>query len=223
VRYVKLAIAIVCLVATAAARNATGYDHGEKKKIKIVEVGGAEAEATTAKAFRKMAKAASKDGLDLRIRSGYRSHAKQAALYKKYKKGDGNLAAPPGFSNHESGRALDIYITDSRIYDWLREHASKYGFHRTVPGEAWHWEYGAGRRDLGDSVAVARAHRTRSRRVDRSVVVDDAPAGGRAGERDGEHAGSGDGGVDESPPPENDDTISAERLEPDDLERKPAH
>ena len=148
----KLAVAaLVCALSQAHAETRTGYSHGEKLKLKIVSVGGAEAEVHTAAAFRVMAKAAAKSGVDLKIRSGFRSHAKQRALYNKYKKGDGNLAAPPGFSNHESGRALDIYITDGKAYDWLREHADRYGFFRTVAGEAWHWEF------LGVGAHVARA------------------------------------------------------------------
>jgi len=127
--------------ARADARTATGYRNGEKMKIKLVDVGGAEAEVHTAIAFRAMAKAASHAGIDLKIRSGYRSHAKQARLYKEYQHGEGNLAARPGYSNHESGRALDIYITDYNVYEWLEHHGATYGFHRTVPGEPWHWEY----------------------------------------------------------------------------------
>ena len=128
-------------------RRARRRTHGDrlcrwqKTQVKVVEVGGAEAEVRTAKAFRIMAKAASKAGIELRIRSGYRTFAKQAKLYKQYRRGEGNLAAAPGYSNHESGRALDIYITDHRAFDWLQAHGTRYGFHRTVPGEAWHWEY----------------------------------------------------------------------------------
>ena len=125
----------------ASARNTIGYKAGAKVKIKVVEVGGAEAEVHTAIAFRAMAHAASKAGIDLRVRSGFRSYAKQKKLYKAYRQGAGNLAARPGYSNHESGRALDLYITDLRVYAWLERHAATYGFHRTVPGEAWHWEY----------------------------------------------------------------------------------
>jgi LAS superfamily LD-carboxypeptidase LdcB len=136
-----LVLGIVAMATTAQARTATGYSHGEKTKIKIVECGNSEAEVHTAIAFRAMARAASKAGLDLRIRSGFRSYAKQKRLYKKYQRGEGNLAARPGYSNHESGRALDIYITDYRVLEWLTKHAAEYGFHRTVPGEAWHWEY----------------------------------------------------------------------------------
>jgi len=136
-----LILAVLLAAVRADARTATGYRNGEKFKIKLVDVGGAEAEVHTAIAFRAMAKAASHAGIDLKIRSGFRSFEKQARLYKDYKHGDGNLAAKPGFSNHESGRALDIYITDYNVYAWLEKHGATYGFHRTVPGEPWHWEY----------------------------------------------------------------------------------
>lgn len=136
-----VALSLVIVATRAEARTATGYHEGEKTEIKVTEVGGAEAEVHTAKAFRAMAKAASKAGIDLRIRSGFRNHAKQQKLYKLYLHGSGNLAARPGYSNHESGRALDLVITDFKVYEWLRDHASRYGFHRTVSGEPWHWEY----------------------------------------------------------------------------------
>ena len=189
-----LACALLC--ARADAKTTTGYAHGEKVKVKIVEVGGAEAEVHTASAFRVMARAADKAGIDLRIRSGFRSHAKQKALYKKYKRGDGNLAARPGFSNHESGRALDLYITEDKVYSWLVDHAWEYGFYRTVPGEAWHWEY------LG-----------KLGRVERRVVVHDAPAGVGAGEGDGEDAVTGTRSV-EMPASEDDGPVRSECLDP---------
>jgi LAS superfamily LD-carboxypeptidase LdcB len=157
-RRLAIALGILCLAATAQARTITGYDHGEKTKVKIVSCGNSEAELHTAVAFRAMAHAAEKAGLDLRIRSGFRSYEKQKALYKKYVRGHGNLAARPGYSNHESGRALDIYITDYRVLEWLQKHASEYGFHRTVPGEAWHWEYLGGY----EPKRVARRTKTRS-------------------------------------------------------------
>ncbi|MGE5180497.1 MAG: D-alanyl-D-alanine carboxypeptidase family protein [Acidobacteriota bacterium] len=136
-----LALGLVLATSTAHARTATGYREGEKVEIRIADCGGAEAEVHTAIAFRAMARAASKAGIDLRVRSGFRSYAKQKKLYRKYRQGEGNLAARPGYSNHESGRALDLYITDYKVYEWLQDHAARYGFHRTVPGEPWHWEY----------------------------------------------------------------------------------
>jgi len=153
VNRVLVALSMVGLAATAArAEKAVGYVAGTRTTLRITEVEGKDVEVRTAKAFRIMAKAASKKGVDLRIRSGFRTFAKQERLYKEYRRGDGNLAAPPGYSNHESGRALDLYVTDHKAFDWLTEHARTYGFHRTVPGEAWHWEY------LGDEDKDAIAH-----------------------------------------------------------------
>ncbi|HEX4451564.1 MAG TPA: D-alanyl-D-alanine carboxypeptidase family protein [Kofleriaceae bacterium] len=157
-RRLVVIFATLACVASAEARPAAGYVEGQKTTIKIVDVDGKDVETHTAKAFRVMQKAAHKAGVKLAIRSGFRSFKKQAELYKDYRRGRGNLAAPPGYSNHESGRALDLYVTDHHAYDWLREHAGTYGFHRTVPGEAWHWEY------LGDETrTVARSRATVSR------------------------------------------------------------
>lgn len=125
----------------AQAEKAVGYVAGEKTTLRVTEVAGKEVEVKTAKAFRIMAKAADRAGIEIKIRSGFRTYAKQAKLYKQYRKGEGNLAAPPGFSNHESGRALDLNVTSSKTRNWLEAHGNMYGFHRTVPGEAWHWEY----------------------------------------------------------------------------------
>src|SRR5262245_30937418 len=94
-----------------------------------------------------MVAAVHKRGSMLGIRSGFRSHYKQKELYRDYRRGWGHLAARPGYSNHQSGRALDIYIDDYAVYEWLKEHAKDFGFRRTVRREAWHWEYvGGGKR-----------------------------------------------------------------------------
>lgn len=142
---VALVVSVVLsLPRTAAARTVTGWSHGQKMKIKLVEVSGVELEADTARAFRVMAKAARKAGIDLAIRSGFRSHEQQVELYRKFRRGSGNLAARPGYSNHEHGKALDIYIDDYNVYEWLKGHARQFGFKRTVRREAWHWEYVGG-------------------------------------------------------------------------------
>jgi hypothetical protein len=47
-----------------------------------------------------------------------------------------NLAAAPGYSNHQSGRALDLTVSS-----WLANNAARFGFKRTVPSEAWHYEF----------------------------------------------------------------------------------
>jgi LAS superfamily LD-carboxypeptidase LdcB len=133
--------ACLCLGGTAGARTVAGHTDGVKTELDTVRVGDVRVEVHTAKAFRAMERAAAKAHVHLSIRSGYRSYTQQAALYAKYKRGQGNLAAPAGYSHHESGRALDLVVKSDRVREWLRDHAAAYGFHRTVPGEAWHYEY----------------------------------------------------------------------------------
>lgn len=134
-------LVLVTLSTSAFARVATGWAHGKKKRIELVWVSGVELEKRTAKAFREMARAAQKNGIELAIRSGFRSHELQKKLYARFRRGWGHLAAKPGYSNHQNGKAVDIYIDDYKVYEWLRKHAHKFGFKRTVKREAWHWEY----------------------------------------------------------------------------------
>jgi D-alanyl-D-alanine carboxypeptidase len=134
-------LVLVSLVSVASARVAIGWSKGKKKQIELVWVSGVELEKKTAKAFRAMAAAARKNGIELAIRSGFRSHDKQRQLYARFRKGWGHLAAKPGYSNHQSGRAVDIYIDEYKVYEWLRKNAHRFGFKRTVKREAWHWEY----------------------------------------------------------------------------------
>lgn len=88
-------------------------------------------------------------GTGLVVNSGGRSYQEQAQLYAAYKAGRGNLAAPPGTSVHESGRAVDlggaILNASSAQHQWLQSVASQYGFVWTGKNfsqfEPWHWEY----------------------------------------------------------------------------------
>src|SRR2546430_64552 len=52
-----LVLGILAAATTADARNATGYQNGEKNQIKVVEGGGVEAEAHNAVAVRRTVKA----------------------------------------------------------------------------------------------------------------------------------------------------------------------
>jgi peptidoglycan hydrolase-like protein with peptidoglycan-binding domain len=94
-----------------------------------------------AQAFGRMDAAATAAGHDLHVNSGYRTYAEQAALYRAYRNGTGNLAAPPGHSTHGLGLSADIQVTDPAKLRWLRAHAGTYGFVNDVPSEAWHWTW----------------------------------------------------------------------------------
>jgi LAS superfamily LD-carboxypeptidase LdcB len=135
-----------------------GYRNGKPVRIRVVQIGWAEVEVATARAFKKMALAARKDGIDLSIRSGFRSHQRQKELYRAWREGWGNKAARPGFSNHQSGSALDIDLDNSTLA-WLSRNAKRFGFKQTVRGEPWHWEFGGvGRR--ATARASSRRHRS---------------------------------------------------------------
>lgn len=127
-------------IAGVESRPAIGYERGRKLAIRVVTIGWAEVEVRTARAFVAMALAARDAGIELWIRSGYRPPEHQQWLYDAWRRGWGNPAARPGFSTHQSGRALDLDIQTPGTFDWLETHAKKFGFARTVRGEPWHWE-----------------------------------------------------------------------------------
>src|SRR5436305_169380 len=87
------------------------------------------------------ATAAKPAGIDLKVRSGYRTYAEQAVLYDRYVHGRGALAARPGHSTHGQGLSADIDVSDPRTLAWLRKHAARFGFVADVPSENWHWTY----------------------------------------------------------------------------------
>lgn len=91
--------------------------------------------ANIADAFDRMVAAAKKDGVDLRIVSGYRTHAEQEALWARNP--NPKMVARPGTSNHEKGNAIDFANT-SGAYAWLKKNAARFGLHN-YPAEAWHY------------------------------------------------------------------------------------
>jgi hypothetical protein len=124
-----------------SCRAATGYRRGVAFRICVVTVDGKPVEQGTAAAYLRMQAAARRAGVSIRVVSGFRTMEEQRRLYALYKAGRGNLAAPPGYSNHQSGHALDLNTSAAGVYGWLTRHAGAYGFRRTVPSEKWHWEH----------------------------------------------------------------------------------
>jgi len=116
-----------------------------------------------AAAWRRLAAAAARDGIELVPVSGFRSVARQARLIRaKLRRGDRigrilRLMAAPGCSEHHGGCALDVgcpgctELTSSfgrtRACRWLKRHAARFGFFLSYPRgnrqgihyEPWHW------------------------------------------------------------------------------------
>ena len=128
-------------------RTDTGYVNGDSFPIQVVTMDGKPAELESANAYWVMKQAALIDGIDLQISSAFRTWAEQEYLYNCYLNqncNNGNLAASPGYSNHQSGHAFDLNTSDDGVLNWLNNHGTRFGFERTVPSEPWHWEWWGG-------------------------------------------------------------------------------
>ena len=101
----------------------------------------------------------------LMVNSSYRNYKDQQRVYNDYKNNHGeayadNIAARPGYSEHQTGLALDIFslaspsqatFKDSESYQWLLNNSYKYGFILRYPEgkenitgykfESWHYRY----------------------------------------------------------------------------------
>ncbi len=117
----------------------TAYSQGKPYPITVIRIAGKKVGLNAGHAFLKMQKAAHQAGVSLSLVSGFRTYAEQAYLYDCYLTGScngGALAAPPGYSNHQNGIALDVSVSN-----WMLAHAWEFGFQHTVPSEDWHIEY----------------------------------------------------------------------------------
>ena len=96
--------------------------------------------------YKDLVAAAAGDGIVVTLNSGFRSYGEQKLLFDGFQKGlpNFNQAARPGFSNHQNGSAFDLPVAGgdgNPTYEWLKRHATSFGFVRTVTGEPWHWEF----------------------------------------------------------------------------------
>ncbi len=118
---------------------------------------------STAKAWADMTTAAATESIELLIVSGFRSIDDQARLiWNKLCEGKAidsilRVNAAPGFSQHHTGRAIDIATPgvrpltepfgESSAFQWLDTHAGSFGFQMPygynnewgLSYEPWHW------------------------------------------------------------------------------------
>lgn len=116
-------------------------------------------------AFEQMQKAALKEGINIFVVSGFRSKQEQIEVFSRKFKDRAHptdeemaarmvFSAPPGFSEHHTGFAVDINsieddFKDDIAYAWLLQNALKFGFENSFPQnnwqnvgfEPWHWRY----------------------------------------------------------------------------------
>jgi hypothetical protein len=120
----------------------TGYRLGAPVQICLVDIDGALVGAQAGAAFRRMQAAARAAGVTLRIVSGFRTMQRQQELYDLWRSGRTiAVAARPGYSNHQSGIALDLNWRDLGVRPWLLRNAARFGFRRTTRNEPWHYDW----------------------------------------------------------------------------------
>ncbi len=124
----------------------------------------------TAAAWEKMRTAAEAEGVTLLLVSAFRSLDYQVGIFKrKLEKGQTidqilNVNLPPGYSEHHTGRAIDIAapgapplteeFDQTLAFRWLQTHAHTWQFKMTYPRgnphgviyEPWHWVYQVGQK-----------------------------------------------------------------------------
>ena len=126
-------------------------------------------------ALLEMIDAARRDGIWLVPISGFRDYARQDFLFESKTEQLGSpesaafTVAPPGYSEHHTGmavdladglaRALDLSVAfgDTEAYRWLSRHANQFGYELSFPPEnpqgisyePWHWRY------IGTDAAIA--------------------------------------------------------------------
>jgi D-alanyl-D-alanine carboxypeptidase len=141
--------------------------HAEARELVVAELGENGREhlliPAAAAAWKQLTAAARNGGVHLQIASAFRSVERQAEIVRR-KLEEGLsidtvllVSAPPGFSEHHTGRAVDIDTPDcpslngafaqTDAFQWLLLHAQEFGFTLSYPEgnphgyeyEPWHW------------------------------------------------------------------------------------
>ena len=164
-----LAVAVECGLPldTLIQRNLPSFVEATQLEIAETAPDGREHLLTpaAADAWRRLKAAATADGIDLFIASAFRSVERQAEIIRrKLERGLSvedilAVSAPPGFSEHHTGRAIDmstpgvtpleVEFEQTDAYAWLLQHAGEFGFVLSYPEgnacgfqyEPWHWCY----------------------------------------------------------------------------------
>jgi zinc D-Ala-D-Ala carboxypeptidase len=141
----------------------------------IVADGNVKLRRTAAQKFSEMVQAAGAAGVFLQPISGFRSIADQEHVFfdVKAERAEGTLeraavSAPPGYSEHHTGYAIDIGDGDrpetelqtsfdtTPAFQWLQQNAARFSFEMSFPKgnqqgvsyEPWHWRFVGDRNSL---------------------------------------------------------------------------
>ena len=145
------------------------FPYGEAPAMDLVPIGaGLQLQRDAAASLNAMREAAGADGVDLVVLSAFRSVDLQKSLFFDVKaernqtaEERARVSAPPGFSEHSTGLAVDLgdgsapasnlslAFDQTSAYRWLRANAARYHFQLSFPQqnaqgvsyEPWHWRF----------------------------------------------------------------------------------
>lgn len=149
------------------ARGLHPFAEAERLEVVQTDADGRRHSLTpeAASAWQRMYRAARKDDVILLVVSAFRSVERQIRIVRRKLDAGQTLEeilavnAPPGYSEHHTGRAVDIgtpnepllesSFSRTNAYDWLRRHGNEFGFVLSYPQgnaagyryEPWHWCY----------------------------------------------------------------------------------
>ncbi len=160
------------------------YEEAKPSELVAINADGSiKLKKSAATEFLKMQSAARREGIILTALSGFRNEATQKYLFFEVKKHRGQntstraeVSAPPGYSEHHTGYAIDIgdakvpatnletTFADTPAFRWLEKNAAKYSFELSFPEnnpqgisyEPWHWRY------VGDSHSLETFYKGRN-------------------------------------------------------------
>lgn len=158
------------------------YTEAPASELVPVGDGSVELRQAAAEKFEEMVAAATAEGVNLVALSGFRSIDEQEGVFFDVKAERGEnattraeVSAPPGYSEHHTGYAVDLgdtYFPDADLkesfentpaFQWLQENASHYSFELSFPKdnpqgvsyEPWHWRF------VGDRDSLETFYRAR--------------------------------------------------------------
>ena len=151
--------------------------------VTVVNAPGILLRKAAAEQFRNMIAAAEQSGVSLVPLSGFRSKIDQDELFFKIKAERGQspserakVSAPPGYSEHHTGYAIDIgdanvpatnlsqSFEKTEAFRWLQKNAAHFSFELSFPKnnpqgvdyEPWHWRF------VGDRTSLETFYKARS-------------------------------------------------------------
>jgi len=160
------------------------YQEAPASELKPITANGQiQLRAAAAEKFKAMSAAAGREGVILVPISGFRSVADQKHLFFDVKAQRGQVttkraevSAPPGYSEHHTGYAVDIgdgktpatnlspTFENTTVFKWLEKNAAYYSFEISFPKdnaqgvsyEPWHWRF------VGDTDSLKTFYRAKN-------------------------------------------------------------